>query len=129
MFRKYVSLMLAILIINLACGVTAFASNSNDEKEDKIAEKLKTKITKIGTGADAKIIVKLKDGTKIKGYVTEITDDSFTVMNKKTNVPAKILYSQAKQVYSNNPQTGLVIFGIVGGIASIIALIFAGRSG
>ncbi len=97
MFRKYVSFMLAILIINLACGVTAFASNSNNEKEDKIAEKVKTKITKIGTGADAKIIVKLKDGTKIKGYITEITESqplsAFGISSKMSDLKRILVVS------------------------------------
>lgn len=82
MFKKYVSLMLAILVINLVCGVTAFAE-TKAEKEAKFIEKVKVNVTKLGTGKDARIEVKLKDGTKLKGYVSQINENGFVVVNGK----------------------------------------------
>lgn len=129
MFRKYVSLTMAILVINLACGLPILASGSNDEKEAKFVKKVKTEVSKLGTGSEARVEVKLKDGTKIKGYVTEITDASFTVMNEKTNSATKIPYPQAKQVKGNNLSNGAKFAIAVGIIAGLIAILyFAGRS-
>ena len=66
------------LVLNLAIAPSAFASG-NPEKEAKFAEKVKTNIAKLGTGPEAKVEIKLKDGTKIKGYVTEASVDKFVV--------------------------------------------------
>lgn len=83
MFKKYLTFILTILVINLACSVLVFADTTKKEKEIKTAQKIRREIEKLGTGTDAKIEVKFKNGTKLKGYVSEITDDHFVVTNKK----------------------------------------------
>ncbi len=85
------------LILNLAFYSTARA-NPNLEKEAKFALKVKTAITKLGVGRDARIEVKLRDKTKVKGYVDEARENSFVVVDEKTNTSTEIPYSQAKQV-------------------------------
>src|SRR4051812_24318295 len=66
MFKKYLTTVLAVLVLNLAFGATAFAG-TDGEKEAKFAEKVKADVAKLGTGKDARVEVKLKDGTKLKG--------------------------------------------------------------
>jgi hypothetical protein len=66
MFKKYLTLILTILVINLSLSSVAFA-DTKIEKEAKFAQKVKSEITKLGTGTEAKIQVNLKDGTKLKG--------------------------------------------------------------
>ncbi len=70
----------------------------NSEENVKFAKKVKTEIAKLGVGTDARIKVKLKDGTKLKGYVSEIKENSFTIIETKNGNAASVLYSQAKQV-------------------------------
>ena len=83
MFRKYVSLTLVGLLLNLTFYSTAMA---NTEKDAKFAEKVKANINKLGTGKDAKVEIKLKDGTKLKGYVSEVKDSGFVLTNQKLKV-------------------------------------------
>ena len=92
MLKKILSILLIGLVMNLAV-VTTFAQT---KKEKEVADKVKSEITKLGVGTDAKVQVKLKDGTKIKGYVSEIGDDQFVVINEKTSQATPIPYSQAK---------------------------------
>jgi small nuclear ribonucleoprotein (snRNP)-like protein len=108
MFKKFVILSLTILVINLSLCPSAFAG-TKDEKEARFARRLKAKIAKLGIGKDARVEVKLKDGTKIKGYITEVNDDDFSVMNEKTNSETNIPYPQTKQVKGNNLSTGVKI--------------------
>ena len=67
MLKKYSSLLLIGLIINLAFSSVAFGQ----DKEIKATEKIKIKIAKVGVGSKS-IEVKLKDKTKVKGNITEI---------------------------------------------------------
>ena len=85
MLKKILSMTIAIFVVNLAMIPFVFASD-NAEKEAKFAEKVKAEISKIGSGSDAKVRVKLKDGTKLEGYVSEIKADSFTVVDKKAEM-------------------------------------------
>ncbi len=65
MLKKILSSAVIVLVMNFATVPSIFAKS----KESEFAEKVKTEITKLGTGQHAKIKVKLKDGTKIKGYI------------------------------------------------------------
>lgn len=122
MFRKYVSLALVGLLLNLTFYSTAMA---NTEKEAKFAEKVKANIAKLGTGQDAKIEIKLKDGTKLKGYVSEVKESSFIVMNEKTGMTSEVPYPQVKQVKGNNLSNGVKIaIGLII-LILILALPFA----
>jgi sRNA-binding regulator protein Hfq len=125
MFKKYLVLSLTVLVINLSLSASVFADTKEDKKA-KLAAKIKSEISKLGTGKDARIEVKLKDGTKLKGYVSEISADQFVVMNEKTGTPTSVTYPQAKQVKGNNLSTGVKILigvAIVFAVLLVIGLI------
>lgn len=96
--KKVVSLLLVVLLLQLFFVHPSFAGT----KDENFAEKVKTEISKLKTGKDAKIKVKLKDGTKIKGYIAEANENQFVVIDSKTNQPVPVPYSQVKQAKGNN---------------------------
>ena len=112
MFKKYLTMALVVLVINLSFGGSAYAVTSKETKETKaakLAEKVKVGITKLGTGKDARVKVKLKDGTKLKGYLSQINETSFVVTNEVTGVATEVPYPNAKQVTGNNLAKGYKI--------------------
>ena len=123
MFKKYLTLTLSVLLLNLAFGATAFGAASNEEKAARDAEKVKANIVKLGTGKDARVEVKLKDGGKLKGYVSQINENSFIVMDEKTASATEVAYPNAKQVKGNNWSTGVKI-AIGVGIVVVVLIIF-----
>lgn len=122
MFKKYLTLILAALLINLSMSGASFAE-TKAEKENKIAEKVKIDVSKLGTGKDARIQVKLKDGTKLKGYISQINENSFVVIEDKTGSSTEVSYPNAKQVRGNNLNTGVKIVIGVGIALALIALV------
>ncbi len=124
MFKKYLILIMTILVINLSLSSVAFAE-TKEEKEAKFADKVKINVVKLGTGKEARVEVKLKDGTKMKGYISEINDNGFVVVNDKTGTSTEIPYPQAKQVKGNNLSTGVKIAIAVGIIVAVSFLIVA----
>ncbi len=120
MLKKYLVLALSVLVINLSLSAVAFAK-TNEEKDAEFAEKVKAQIATLGTGTDAKIEVKLKDGTKLKGYVVEIADDHFCVMDSSTAKSTSVSYPQVKQAKGHSHKSN-VIFAI--GFAAVIVLLF-----
>lgn len=123
MCKKIVSFVLIGLVLNLACYSTVLA---NPEKEDKFVTKLKTALLKLGTGPEARIQVKLKDKTKLKGYVSEINENSFVVFENKTNAATQIPYSQVRQVKGKNNMTGEDIALTVLVFLLILSMFFGG---
>lgn len=116
MIKKFLVAPLLLLILNLAMTPTVWASG-NSEKEAKLAEKVKTGIAKLGAGTDSKVKLKLKDGTKLKGFISEISEDGFVVKNEKTGESVSVPYSSVKQVRGNN------LRGDVIAVVALIALI------
>ncbi len=121
MLKRYLLMTLLVLVTNLAVLPHVYASG-NAEKEAEFAEKVKSEISKLGVGTDARIKVKLKDGTKLKGYVSEIKDTEFSVTDAKTGKTIPVPYSHAKQVQGNNRLSGVLI-GI--GVVAFIVIVFA----
>lgn len=95
MLRKMVSLLLACFLFNSLCGATVIARRQAT-KEEEISRKVKAKVTKLGT--KARVEVKLKDGSKLKGHISEINEDHFVVRDDKAGSVTTISYAQAKEV-------------------------------
>ena len=124
MFRKYISILFIVLVVNLL-GVFPVIASTKEEKEAQFAEKVKANIAKLGTGKDARVEVKLKDGTKLKGYVSKIDDESFVVTDAKTGTETTVLYPQTKQIKGNNLNTGAKIaIGIGIGVGATLLFIY-----
>lgn len=66
MLKKILSFVLIVLMIN-AIGVSSAYAGTKEEKESRFTERVREGIYKLGTGAEARIEVKLRDKTKLKG--------------------------------------------------------------
>lgn len=127
MLKKMLILVLCVLLLNLVISPSVFASEGS-EKEIKLTEKVKTGIAKLGTGPEAKVELKLKDGTKLKGYVTEIGNDQFYIMDSNTDQSVAVSYSQVKQAKGNNLSSKTVLtIGLVGIFVLLFVLLHVQR--
>ena len=97
MCKRLFLVALAGLVLNLTCGAPVSARAAQD-KEAKRSAKVKKEIADIGTGTRAKVEVKLRDKTKLAGYVSEIGEDHFAVTDEKTNVATTVTYAQVEKV-------------------------------
>lgn len=123
MFKKLLSLSLVALLINLAGMHVAYAG-SKEEKQARLAEKVKASVLKLGTGEAARVKVKLRDKTKLEGYISAADGEGFIVTNPKTGMATTVAYPQVKSVKGNNLSTGAKIAIGVGIAAAIIFLIW-----
>jgi hypothetical protein len=123
MIKNVALYMLIGLLLNLSFFHSTAIAGS---KADKTA-KIKASIIKLGVGKESKVEVKLFNKTKIIGYISEITEDSFTVMNEQENSKTEVPYPQVKQVKGNNFSKGVTI-AIVAGIILVIAAIVGATS-
>jgi hypothetical protein len=131
MYRKNLSLVIVALLLNLSLYSTITATPLLDKKE-KLVRKVEANVKKLGVGPDAKIKVKLKDGTKFNGYVYAINAESFIVMSDKSGNTHEVPFTKVKQVKGNNMSTGVKIaigFGILAAIVVVIAIVSASKGG
>lgn len=120
---RITAIMLIVLLTIVAYPSRALAG-ANPEKEAQFAQKIKSEIARLGTGINARVEVKLRDKTKLKGYISEVGNESFAVVDDKTGSSTTVTYPQVKQVKGNNLSTGAKL-AIGVGIAAIVLLILA----
>lgn len=81
--KKTITFMLIGFILNSVFYVSSANGSvvsKDSAREAKMVAKLKTELNKIGIGKESKLEVKLNDGTKISGYLSEINDEDFVVV-------------------------------------------------
>lgn len=119
MFRKFLSFVLMTTIFGGGIVVSAATPKNGDDQ--KHAEKVRTEIRKLGTGPDAQIKLKLRDKTKLEGYVSEANENDFTVVSSHNGTATTVPYPQVATARGNNLNGGVKI---AIGIAIAVALTY-----
>jgi len=130
MLKKIVCFVLTGLLIN-TISVNAAYADSKGERQARFTERVRAGIAKLGTGTDARVEVKLQDKTKLKGYLSAVTEEHFVVTDAKTGVATQVLYPQVRQVKGHNLSTGArIAIGVALAAAFLIAVcLIAGAIG
>lgn len=92
MLRKCSSCLLAVLCLMLP--VTRLVAQVPQATVDRA----KIEVAKLGLGAKARAKITLKNGTKVKGYVSRADENDFVVRDRKTDTPTTINYADVAKV-------------------------------
>ena len=120
MFQRILTTVLSAILIS-ATGLVQL-TNAADREAAPLIEQTRAKVQKIGVGEKARVEVKLRDKTKLKGYVSAAGEDSFTVTNAKTGVATDVAYDQVSQVKKPGGISPLT-WGIIGGAAAAAVIV------
>ena len=132
MFKKALTAALAALLINLAAAGNVRAAAAQDAAA--AAAKVKEAVAKLGTGPSALAEVKLKNRTKLKGYVAEVSDEHFTVVGSDGRA-TRVAYAEVESVKAVKPKSGrkkfdehgLIGLSLIGGII-LMTLFYVGQT-
>lgn len=120
MMKKYLSFALICLLL-----ITANASlvSAQTDKDAALAAKIKTTVVERGTGEKKRVQVEKKDGTKLKGYVSQADEDSFTVVDATTKQNVEIAYGDVAKVKNRSSKGDKIALGIIIGAAAVAGII------
>jgi sRNA-binding regulator protein Hfq len=122
MLQRYLSIILAVLIAYSAHTSLIFAQMQTGGNTAKV----KAEVARLGANEKKRVRVKMLNGTKIKGSISQIADDSFTLTNSKTKQPTVIVYSDAKNVESGGLAGGARVGIIVGAaVGATLIILYA----
>lgn len=127
-YQKRISLALACSLLLMLVSTPVAATTTKEEKAAAFAAKVKTEIAKLGTGPDAQIRVKLRDKTKLSGYVSQANADSFIITDPKTGTSTEIPYPNVAQAKGKNLSTGAIIAitaAVAAGVTLLVLVILA----
>lgn len=118
MLEKLCSLMFAALLMHTACAAHVRAQ-SPSRKDEQHANKIMRNILKLGTGPEARVMVKLRDKTVLVGFINTSGQDSFNMTDQMTGKLATVEYAQVKEVRGSNSRTGVIVGGGPGKVGNI----------
>jgi hypothetical protein len=123
MLKKLLSLTLVVLLLHAvnAGPVLAFAQAGQGERR---VEKVKADVAK-KVGKKSNVTVKLQDGSKLKGRITQAGEDSFTLTDSKTGQPSTLAYRDVTQVRGPGISLGAKIAIAVGIAVVVFVLVVA----
>jgi hypothetical protein len=96
MFRRAFAMMLSGILLLTAFGFQHVRAQSGNDQQ--AAEKIRTKVQKIGVGGNARVEVRLRDNTQLKGFISATEQDSFSVTDNKTGATKTVSYADASAV-------------------------------
>lgn len=125
MFKKYLSLAF-ICLLAFAANLQLINAQTNTSKNAATVEKIKTTVAKRGTGEKARVRVKMLNGTKMKGFISQSGDDSFTLTDSKTGQTSALAYSDVAQIKKPGlSTTSKILIGVGVGVAVTVAILAA----
>ncbi len=125
MLKKVLSLVVVVAVFHAGFCVQTASARSKAEKQARFAEKVKAGVEKLGVGEETYVRVKLRDKTKLTGYISEAREESFVVTNLKTSEATTVAYADVKKVKGHNLHTGVKIAIGVGVALAILFIILA----
>ena len=124
MYKRSMSvLLLSVLVYAFVCPPVL--ARTDAEKRIRLAEKTKAGILKLGIGRDARVSIRLRDKTKLAGYVSRTEENLFVVTDLKSGESTPVTYADVAQVKGNNLSTGAKIaIGVGIGVGATILILY-----
>jgi hypothetical protein len=91
--------------------------------ESQLTSQTRARVQKMGVGQSARVEVKLRDNTKLKGYVSATAADSFTVTDAKTGASRTVTYTDVTQVKKSGGGLSARMWLIIGGAATAAVIV------
>lgn len=124
MFQKTLSGFLIAAIVAIATMQPALAA-TREEKQAQQAAKVKAGIERLGVGEQSRVKLKLFDKTKRSGYISEIGEESFVVVEDRTSIATRVAYPDVAQVKGQNLTTGeKVLISVAIGVGAALLVFF-----
>ena len=124
MFRKYIAIQVtAVLMAATVCFPALTRAQTAPEFQE--TSKIRAAVQKLGIGRDARVEVKLRDKTKLKGYISAAEQDSFTLTDSKTGSTQAVSYAEVDQVKKHHGGLSTRSWIIIGAVATAAIIIGA----
>jgi hypothetical protein len=124
MFIKCMSSGLITLLLFFGSHQTISAQTSGGNNSADTA-KTKANVLKHGASEKSQVEVKLRNGTKMKGSISQVGDDSFTLTDSKLKQTNTLTYSNVAQVKRSGLSIGAKIAIGVGIFAAVMVVALA----
>jgi hypothetical protein len=122
MLKKSIAIMFSLLLLLTATNFQSTQAQTGAGAQR--AEKARSSIARRGTGKDARVEVTLLNNNKLKGYINDAGNDSFTLVDRKTGASQTLAYADVAQVKKSGGGISTKTWIIIG--ATVAAVVIVG---
>ena len=112
MLKKHFAILLSVTLTALSFTLTTNAQTTTD------VQKIRSKVQTLSVNRDKKVEVKLRDTTKVKGYITSVDQDSFGLSTSAGGSTDTIAYSDVVDIKKSGGGLSTKSWAIIGGVAA-----------
>jgi hypothetical protein len=124
MFRKILCVLLAIALANVTSAGLGW-SDSRTDKQARTAEGIKVDVAKLGLGDKARVTVRLRNKSKLQGYISQKGEDSFSITDSKSGQTSIVAYRDVAEVNHKGLSKGekITVIGVIVGIFVVVSIL------
>ena len=122
MLNYILSFVLVTVLLNVVAVRPAHAMLVEQESAGR-TEKVKAKVGKLSARRKPRVRVKLEDGRKLKGYITEAREDYF-VVDPKAGTATTVRYAQVREPDQNHSRRSQAV-----GVAAVWGILILAAIG
>jgi len=108
----------------LAMLIALFAPATRAQQQTDQTAKVKAEVVNRLNKKEEHVKIRLRNGTEVKGYITQTSDNGFTLSNEKTKTGTDIAYADVQHVEGRGmSKTKKIAIGVGIGAAVFAAMI------
>ncbi|MEJ7624463.1 MAG: hypothetical protein WKF34_10770 [Pyrinomonadaceae bacterium] len=124
MLRRTLTIIFSGILLSTAFGFQSV--HAQTDRDAQLAAKARAEVQKLGVGRDARVEVRMRDNTKLKGSINVVGEHSFSITDSKTGASQTVAYADVTQVKRSG--SGLsartwVVIGAAAVAAAIVAVV------
>jgi len=121
-----ISFVLMATITSMSLSTHSVLAKQKYETREERVEKWKQQVEERGAGEKSRWEIKLRDGQKIKGYTNEIREDSFTLVNWKTDERYEVSFNEIESLEKKTSLSLPAKIAIYGALIAVPVLVLVG---
>ena len=88
----------AVLLSLVVLAATPSRVACQTETDTRLLAKVKANVAALGSGSEAKVKVKLRDGKKLKGYISYVGEEKFAITDSEPDDTKIIAYDDVAEI-------------------------------
>lgn len=120
MIKRILVTVLSGMLLTTAFGFQAI--HAQTAVDTQRVERVRSQVARIWKGKKARVHVRLQDNTKLKGSISDVSQDSFTFNDSQTGRSRTLAYTDVAEVTKQKGGISNLTWGLIAG-AAVAAII------
>lgn len=129
MLKKHLALALIVVLVYIP-SIGSTQADASTQESARARDEMKETLAKFGVGEKARVKVKLRNRSEVKGYVSGVGAENFIVTDKKSGRDITLTYSEVVSIKRDGRSLGgrIAIWSGVGAAALGIYMLVLWRN-